>query len=538
MESKKLSFIVIAIISTILLVNCVKPVVKHESEPYDKSDPIAIEYAFVKSGTYTMGSADAEHFVVLDSFYISKHEITQAQWEQLMGKKGDGLDNWNNAFGWGNNFPAYRISFKDIQEFLKKLNDSQTEYYYSLPTEAEWEVAARGGQSTQSYTYSGGNDIDAVAWYKDNSKILYREGDFSAICASHMVGKKTPNELGLYDMSGNLSEMCSDIAGATYETGNTYYYPKGALIGTTHIVRGGNFMSDEKGCQVTNRTNVISETERNVSVGFRLVRKIFVPVASLNLDNHEINLLSNEKKQLSANLLPLNASVPNVTWKSSKTAVATVDDFGLVTAVSPNKTNFSPDSTMIYVTSKYKDIEVKDSCKVIVGVVDVNNITMNETNLELYVGQEAQLIATILPNNADFKNIEWTNSNPNIVLLNNNGNIKAYRFIAGQTAIITAKTYNNLTATCEITVVPAVAVTGIQISATNISVAVGGTSQLTATVLPADASNKKVIWSSDNAAIATISDTGLVKGVAKGTTKVFATTQDGGFQKTCNVTVQ
>jgi len=538
MKRKYFLFIATAIMSTILFVNCEKPVTKYESEPFDKSEPIEIEFALVEGGTYTMGSADAEYSVVLDPYYISKHEITQAQWEKVMGAKGDGLDNWNNVFGWGNNFPAYRVNFKDIQEFLKKLNDSQTEYFYSLPTEAEWEVAARGGQSTQNYTYSGGNDIDDVAWYKDNSEILYREGNFTAVCASHIVGKKAANELGLFDMSGNLSEICSDIAGAKYEAGNTYYNPKGALSGSAHIVRGGNFMSDSKICQVFDRTKTISETERNVFVGFRLVRKNFVAAVSLTLDNHEINLFSKEKQQLTASILPLNASVQNVTWSSSKAGVASVDEFGLVTAVSPNKIRFCPDTAMIYAVSTYRDVEVKDSCKVIVGVIDVDNVTLNETNLELYVGQETQLTATILPENADFKNIAWTNSNPNIVILDNNGKIKAYKIITGETAIITATTYNGLTATCEITVVPPVAVTGVQISPTSVSVAVGGTSQLTATVLPSDASNKKVFWSSDNTAIATVNDSGLVKGVTKGTTKVKVTTQDGSFEKTCNVTVQ
>ena len=540
MKRKHLSFIATAIISTILFVNCVeKPDPYRHDKPFDQSDPIEMEFVLVEGGTFTVGSAESEYFVVLDSYHISKHEVTQAQWAKVMGEKGDGLNNWNNVFGWGNNFPAYRVSYEEIQEFIKKLNDSQDEYFYSLPTEAEWEVAARGGSQSNGYMYAGSDSIKDVAWYKDNSKILYREGDFSAVCASHIVGEKAANELGLFDMSGNLSEVCRDIAGVKYEAGKTYNNPKGALKGSAYIVRGGNFMSESKKCQVTDRASTVTPTERSVHVGFRLVRKPFTAAEGLALNEHKINLFSKEKHQLSTNFLPSTTSFQEVTWESSKPYVASVDDYGLVTAISPNKQNFSPDSTMIYVTSKYRGVEVKDSCKVIVGVVEVTSIMLNKTTLEMYVGEDFELKATILPENADFKDIQWTNSNPNIIWFDGNGKVRAYQQgAAGETAIITATTYNDLTATCEITVVPYVAVTGVVLTPTYVTLSVGGTSQLSANVLPANASNQKLIWSSESTAIATVSDSGLVKAISTGIAKITVKTQDGNFQKICNVKVE
>ena len=536
MKRKHLTLIAMAIISTILFVNCEQPVTKSESTPFDTSEPIEMEFVLVEGGTFTMGSVGEEYFVVLDPFYISKHEITQAQWEQKMGDKGTGLDSWNNAFGWGNNFPVYRVNFNDIQEFIKKLNASQNEYYYSLPTEAEWEIAARGGKSSQNYIYSGGNEIDNLAWYKDNSAILYREDDFPATCASHIVGQKTANELGLFDMSGNLSEMCSDIAGATYATGNTYDNPKGAESGTAYIVRGGNFMSDAKNCQVADRSGTVSQTERSVHVGFRLVRKPYIAVESLTLNEHKINLYAKEELQLSASILPVKASVQNVTWQSSKPAVATVDDNGLITAVSPNRMEFRPDTTMIYATTKYKDTEIKDSCMVIVGVIVVDNISLNETELELYVGQEFQLASTILPDIASFKDVTWKSSDATIATVDGNGKIKAIK--EGIAVTITATTYNGLTATCDVTVVSYVAVTNVEISETDIEISAGATLQLLANVLPAGASNQKLTWSSDDKTIAAVSNSGLVMGLAAGTAKILVKTQDGGFEKICNVTVK
>ena len=541
MKRKHLSFIAMAIISTIFFVNCVKQPEPYVSTPFDTSDPVEMQFVLVESGTFTMGG-EAEYFVVLDSFYISKHEITQAQWIEVMGDENH--DDWNNTFGWGNNFPAYRISFDDVKEFISRINSSQNEYFYSLPTEAEWEYAAKGGKLSQNNTYSGSNDIENVAWYKDNSEILYhKEGtDFKARLASHIIGLKAANELGLFDMSGNVGEICSDFTGAIYEPGNTYNNPTGAKSGSSHIVRGGSFSDADNICRVVARSQSVAPSQRNPNVGFRLVRKPYIAVESLTLDEHKINLFSGETQQLSAEILPVKASVQNVIWSSSKAAAARVDENGLVTAVSPNRTKFTPDTAMIYATTIYKGVEVKDSCMVIVGVIDVTSISLNEIALELYAGdsaqyqQEFQLIATILPDNADFKNVVWTSSDEETVTVNNTGRIKAK---AVGNATITAATYNGgFTETCNVSVVQHIKVTGVEISETDIELSVGQTFLLSANVLPAGASVQGLIWSTDNVAVASVSSSGLVTANAIGTTKIAVKTQERNFEKICNVKVQ
>ena len=160
-----------------------------------------IEMVFVKGGTFMMGATpeqgsdagDGEkpvHSVTVSDFYIGKYEVTQAQWKAVMGK--------NPSHYKGENRPVERVSWYDIQKFIEKLN-AKTGKRYRLPTEAEWEYAARGGNQSKGYKYSGSNDIGSVAWYTNNS------GD-----RTHPVGQKQPNELGLYDMTGNVWEWCSD----------------------------------------------------------------------------------------------------------------------------------------------------------------------------------------------------------------------------------------------------------------------------------------------------------------------------------------
>ena len=156
---------------------------------------------YVEGGTFTMGAKadenywDVEHAwpahqVTVSGFYLCRYETTQALWQKVMGK--------NPSEYRGANHPVESVSWNDIQNFIRKLN-ALTGKHYRLPTEAEWEWAARGGKRSQGYRYSGSNNIDEVAWYKRNTH------------DRHMpVGTKRPNELGLYDMSGNVYEFCGD----------------------------------------------------------------------------------------------------------------------------------------------------------------------------------------------------------------------------------------------------------------------------------------------------------------------------------------
>ena len=189
-------------------------------------NPDGIELVFVE-GTGT-GVFDTK------SFYIGKYEVTQAQWRAVMG---------NNPSNFvGENNPVENVSWNDVQEFIKKLNQ-MTGRTYSLPTEAQWEYAARGGNNKDSYEYAGSNNINDVAWYTDNS------GNHT-----HAVGQKSPNSIGIYDMSGNVWEWCQDCY-----NGDCSY----------RVYRGGSWSYNASSCRVSNR-NYRSPGSRGSNVGFRL----------------------------------------------------------------------------------------------------------------------------------------------------------------------------------------------------------------------------------------------------------------------------
>jgi formylglycine-generating enzyme required for sulfatase activity len=165
---------------------------------------VGIEMILVRGGTFRMGDTDGQggdnekpvHNVTLRDFYIGKYPVTQKQWVQVMGS--------NHSNFKGDDLPVEQVSWNNVQEIIKELN-AKTGKKYRLPTEAEWEYAARGGNKSKGYKYSGSNDIDKVAWYADNS------GN-----KTHPVGTKAPNELGIYDMSGNVWEWVNDKYGGKY----------------------------------------------------------------------------------------------------------------------------------------------------------------------------------------------------------------------------------------------------------------------------------------------------------------------------------
>ena len=196
----------------------------------------------VKGGTFQMGSNDKEaqndekpvHRVTLSDFSIGATEVTQAQWKAVM--------NNNPSYFKGDDLPVERVSWDDIQGFLRKIN-SLSKTQYRLPTEAEWEYAARGGNASRGYQYSGSNNIDEVAWYKNNSNRK-----------THTVGTKKANELGLYDMSGNVWEWCNDWYDENYYKNSPAQNPKGAQSGSNRVFRGGGWNYDAERCRPTFRS--------------------------------------------------------------------------------------------------------------------------------------------------------------------------------------------------------------------------------------------------------------------------------------------
>ena len=204
----------------------------------------------VEGGTFTMGATEEQsgadsdevpaHNVTLSNYYIGQTEVTQALWKAVTGYSptSDGYS-WSTTRGLGDNYPAYYISYNDVQEFITTLN-SLTGRTFRMPTEAEWEYAARGGSRSKGYLYSGSNTIGDVAWCADDST-----------SSTLPVAQKAANELGLYDMSGNVFEWCSDWYGAYSSSAQSD--PTGPGTGTVRVLRGGNWTSKAPFCRVANR---------------------------------------------------------------------------------------------------------------------------------------------------------------------------------------------------------------------------------------------------------------------------------------------
>lgn len=213
----------------------------------------------VDGGTFQMGGtaeqgneADSDekpvHSVTLSPYYIGETEVTQALWKAVMGKNPS---NWK-----GDNLPVEKVSWEDCQQFIEKLNQ-KTGAHFRLPTEAQWEYAARGGKKSQGYKYSGSNNLGDVAWYTDNSS-----------SKTHDVKTKQPNELGLYDMSGNVWEWCQDWYGSYNSNAQTD--PTGPSSGSDRVNRGGSWLNYARFCRSSSRDD-ITPSLRSDSLGLRLV---------------------------------------------------------------------------------------------------------------------------------------------------------------------------------------------------------------------------------------------------------------------------
>ena len=214
---------------------------------------VSFEMVFVEGGTFRMGSNSGDsnekpvHDVTLSSYSIGKTEVTQALWRAVMGSNPSRFN--------GDNLPVENVSWNDCQTFIEKLN-AITGANFRLLTEAEWEYAARGGRQSKNYTYSGSNDIGAVAWYGNNGG-----------SQTHPVGLKRPNELGIYDMSGNVWEWCSDRYGSYSRYAQTN--PSGATRGKSRVYRGGSWRHFAKSCRSALRDDY-SPVNRYDNIGFRL----------------------------------------------------------------------------------------------------------------------------------------------------------------------------------------------------------------------------------------------------------------------------
>lgn len=236
--------------------------------------PSGIEMVFVEGGTFDMGCNEYDngkfvHSVTVSDFYIGKTEVIQAQYQAVMGK--------NPSHFKGDNLPVESVTWHDAVEFCKKLSQKEG-VTYRLPTESEWEYAARGGNQSRGYTYSGSNDLKEVGWYYENSgnRTLDDDNwDFDNLkkynCQTQPVGTKQPNELGIYDMSGNVWEWCNDWYDGNYYKNSPSNNPTGPSSGgSNRVLRGGSWYSHASFCRVAYRFS--DDAGGNGGNGFRVVR--------------------------------------------------------------------------------------------------------------------------------------------------------------------------------------------------------------------------------------------------------------------------
>ena len=225
---------------------------------------IPIEMRYVEGGKFIMGGEYDSHKVEISSFLIGKTEVTQQLWNTIMYK--------SDNYYLGPKKPIDNVTYEECLSFIHELN-ACTGQEFRLPTEAEWEYAARGGKKSKDYKFSGSDNIDEVAWYSINSRT---DNNNCCSCSTHEVALKKPNELGLYDMSGNVCEWCSDFIDWDIE----YYKslpsknPQGPKTGLGHIKRGGacNMIAD---CQrPNNRLHAVAQHGSQKPIGLRLAMSI------------------------------------------------------------------------------------------------------------------------------------------------------------------------------------------------------------------------------------------------------------------------
>lgn len=241
-KSNKSSAIIVCIALAVLVCAAIGCFVYSDADDTFTVNGVNFSMVHVQGGTFNMGAtpeqgSDAEdnekpvHQVTLSSYYIGMYEVTQELWQAIMGS--------NPSKFKGDKKPVECVTWDDCQEFISKLN-SLTGKQFRLPTEAEWEYACRGGAKSKGYKYSGSNTPGDVAWNKENSSKT-----------THDVGSKKPNELGIYDMSGNVFEWCQDWY-ADYSS-NILTNPTGPESGSLRVYRGGSWYDNARDCRVSSR---------------------------------------------------------------------------------------------------------------------------------------------------------------------------------------------------------------------------------------------------------------------------------------------
>ncbi len=231
----------------------------------DYKNSIGMEFVEIPAGEFMMGSPSDEegkmdregpvHKVTIEeSYYLAKFEVTQEQWREVMGS--------NPSYFKGDDLPVEQVSWNDAQEFIEKLNEKEGTNKYRLPSEAEWEYACRAGTTTRYYFGDGESKLGDYAWYRDNSDQK-----------THLVGQKKPNPWGLYDMHGNVWELCQDRYHSYYYGAPSYGGAWESGSSSDRVLRGGGWNGDAWRCRSASRSYYVPVYRRRF-LGFRVLRKL------------------------------------------------------------------------------------------------------------------------------------------------------------------------------------------------------------------------------------------------------------------------
>ena len=403
--------------------------------------------------------------------------------------------------------------------------DSTEQFTASVaPANANNRAVTWSSNNTSVATVSATGLVTAVSAGTASITVTTQEGEYTATCAVTVIqsvavtGVRFDNSPTAVNVGAN-EQLRVSIAPENATNQNLTWSSNNTAVATVSV--NGLVTAVSIG------TAYIAVT--TVDGGFTDTCAITVvqPVTGVALNKTTATVTIGANEQLAASVAPANATNKALTWSSSNAAVATVSDSGLVRAVSAGTAN---------IVVRTADGGFTDSCTITVvqPVIPITGVTLNKTETTINVGATEQLTATVAPANATNQNVTWSISNEAVITVSASGLITA---VSAGTALIAVTTDDGGYAdTCVITVVlPA---TGVSLNKTAATIALGATEQLTATVVPANATNQNVTWSSSNETVATISVSGLITAVSPGTATVTVTTAEGGHTASCALTVE
>jgi len=356
------------------------------------------------------------------------------------------------------------------------------------------------------------------------------DGGFTAQCTVTVVPIAvtgltiTPNTMNI--QIGNSANINPTITPANAANQNITWTSSNNNVATVANSPAGNFAivtGESVGTAI-----IIATTQDGGFTARCTVTVAPILVNGVSLNNTTLNLIEGNQSTLTASVTPANATNTNVTWSSSNSNIATVNN-GVVSAIAPG-------NAIISVTTVDGGFTATCSVTVTAQNISVTSVNLNNSSLEMYVGSDALLVATVLPSNATNKNVTWSSSNTNIASVSNGLVVS----LSPGTTVITVTTVDGgFTGRCTVTVqTPIIQLTGLRISQTSLTMVAGDETQLTTTPIPANASNASVVWSSLNGNIATVNQSGIVTAINQGTTRIFATSAvNSSIIAFCDVTV-